>query len=626
MGSAQRVQKMIGRQDMSSPLSFLAVLACLTPGFAVAQGIEVNTAPGHYAHVGDIVAAYGPAPSLVVKTVDSATAMTLLCAADASSIDRIAVLDREITAEEYDRCIANGIKPVGQAVAWSGGQAQIVLREADALASGPHRQLFDFVVGWSEGIATPGTTPGLSPSTDAATADTAAGSPETWSTKFGVLSHERDIETWAVWQMADKDGAVIVRVFIDGLGGVASGRSAYSGYWMRYGGRGDGWPEQACAEPRADHLGGSSSVYGGIQLTFREPAPPSNWSAKYGVCDDAPAGGLAGTPIPAGATPGWLGVSLQTVTDEIAESLGLTRTVGALVADVITSGPADGSVEAGDVIWSLDGAELAGRSDLIRRVIGLPAGQTVELGVISGGNAKNVQITLGRRPASPIAGASGPAALPNPSVVLWDVPGDDNNQQIGIVGSLAVMSLSELTRTAFGIGNGATGVVVTARDGNRAGVENLKPGMLVVKIGDNDIESLADFKAALTAEADTGQLLTRVTAANGGGARFISLAIEDLNSSDRFFVTAAGVSYNRGVGDFQVHYELASAHLLAGFAIGDSFAQDMLTERWRDLHAATREAVQQRLHDAGHDPGPVDGVFGAGTRRALDSFQDSAAP
>ncbi|MCP4307558.1 MAG: PDZ domain-containing protein [bacterium] len=604
----------------------LAGVVFLIPGLAAAQGIEVNTAPGHYAQMGDIVAAFGLAPRVVVNTADSATAMTLLCTVDASSAQRIAVLDREITSEEFDRCIANGIRPVGEAVALSGGEAQIVLSEADALAGGPLRQFFDFAVGWSDVAATPETPPAPSAPAGADVANTPAASPETWATKFGVLSHERDLHTWAVWQMTDRNGEITVRVFVDGLGGVVSGRSAYSGYWMRYGGRGDGWPEQPCAEPRADHLGGTSQIYGGIQLLFGEPTPPSNWSARYGVCDRAPAGGLAGTPVPADATPGWLGVTLQTVTDEIAESLGLTRTIGALVADVISPGPAQESgIEAGDVIWKLDGAEVADAGDLVKRLIGSLAGQTIELGLIRGGNATTIRVTLAGRPASPIAAATAPAAPPRPAVVLWDVPGGDGNEQIGIVGSLAVMPLSEITRGAFNISDGAVGVVVTARDENRASAESLKPGMLIVKIGETDVESLADFKAAFTAEAaEASQLLMRVTASNGGGARFVSLAADDLRTTDRFYVTAAGVSYNRGVGDFPVHFGLATAHLLAGLALGNSFAQDILTDRWRELDLTTREVVQRRLYDAGYYPGPVDGVFGAGTRRALESLQNSA--
>ena len=94
---------------------------------------------------------------------------------------------------------------------------------------------------------------------------------------------------------------------------------------------------------------------------------------------------------------GWLGVRIQPVTDEIAESLDMDEAMGALVAGVIKGGPVDdGSILPGDVIIRFDGQDVEEMRDLPRIVAESPVGKEVEVVVIRKGKEETVSVTLGR--------------------------------------------------------------------------------------------------------------------------------------------------------------------------------------------------------------------------------------
>src|SRR5205085_12124259 len=85
----------------------------------------------------------------------------------------------------------------------------------------------------------------------------------------------------------------------------------------------------------------------------------------------------------------WLGASLQPVTPEIAAGLGVTRAVGALVASVDDGGPcAKAGLEAGDLIVSVDGTEIADPASLNYRLMTTGIGHTVSLSAMRSGEAK----------------------------------------------------------------------------------------------------------------------------------------------------------------------------------------------------------------------------------------------
>jgi serine protease Do len=99
-------------------------------------------------------------------------------------------------------------------------------------------------------------------------------------------------------------------------------------------------------------------------------------------------------------TRGWIGVQVQKVTPDMADSLGLKQADGALVAALQSNAPAArAGIVSGDVITSVNGQAIKDSRELARRVAALAPGETVRLGVVHGGSQKTVPVTLGALPS-----------------------------------------------------------------------------------------------------------------------------------------------------------------------------------------------------------------------------------
>lgn len=117
---------------------------------------------------------------------------------------------------------------------------------------------------------------------------------------------------------------------------------------------------------------------------------------------------------------GWLGVLIQEVNRDLAESFGLSRPRGALIAEVMADSPAQAAgLQAGDIVLSYDGEEVELSSDLPPMVGRTPVGETANLTVLRGGKEMELQVEIGRLPeqgsqqaSAPAGDSSGPASAP----------------------------------------------------------------------------------------------------------------------------------------------------------------------------------------------------------------------
>src|SRR5262249_12043268 len=104
---------------------------------------------------------------------------------------------------------------------------------------------------------------------------------------------------------------------------------------------------------------------------------------------------------------GWLGVRIQSITREIAESIGLKGPTGALISEPLADGPAAMSgLKSGDVITSIDAVRVENARDLGRRIAALGPERTVKLGIIRDGQEQTISVTLGRLPDEDLRKAS----------------------------------------------------------------------------------------------------------------------------------------------------------------------------------------------------------------------------
>jgi len=100
-----------------------------------------------------------------------------------------------------------------------------------------------------------------------------------------------------------------------------------------------------------------------------------------------------------GVIRGWLGVSMQDMTEELAESFNLDHAVGTLIASVLREGPADkAGIKPGDILIAVNGKSVKNSSEMLNLVAALPPGETVTVTVIRNKQEKSIPVKVGVRP------------------------------------------------------------------------------------------------------------------------------------------------------------------------------------------------------------------------------------
>ncbi|MEM1314367.1 MAG: PDZ domain-containing protein, partial [Pseudomonadota bacterium] len=191
---------------------------------------------------------------------------------------------------------------------------------------------------------------------------------------------------------------------------------------------------------------------------------------------------------------GWLGVSIQDVTPELAEALGLDAPRGALVSSVIEDGPSDGALEAGDVILAFDGDAVATSRDLPKLVAAARAGDDATVELLRDGETEALEIEIGQRGIERHAS-------------LEDADGQGGASEI--LGA-TLEALTPEAREELGLDEDAEGAVVTSMsvDGP-ASQAGLRVGDVILQVGEEAVEGLATLDEAL-AEHDGSAALVKV--------------------------------------------------------------------------------------------------------------------
>ena len=216
------------------------------------------------------------------------------------------------------------------------------------------------------------------------------------------------------------------------------------------------------------------------------------------------------------ARRGWLGVRIQTVTDEIAQGLGLPRASGALVASLSENGPAaKGKIEVGDVILSFSGQPITEMRRLPRVVAETAVGKSVTVEVWRKGAKMTLKVTLGEFPQDNQQLASGTPVGPTP-VAAVEVLG------------LKLASLTQELRQRYNLGKGVNGVVVTAVEpGSPAAEKQIRPGDIIRKIGpaQSSVTSPAEVKLQVEKARKSPMSTVLVLVEREGNQRFVALKI-----------------------------------------------------------------------------------------------------
>ncbi len=214
---------------------------------------------------------------------------------------------------------------------------------------------------------------------------------------------------------------------------------------------------------------------------------------------------------------GWLGVRIQTVTDEIAESLALPEARGALVASVTEGGPAEqAGIEAGDVILSFDERPVEEMRRLPRLVAETAVDRRVTVQVWRGGEQRSVNVTLGELEEAEAQGLL--AALPGDA-------GPSGEGEVDTLG-LTLSGVTEDLRQRFGLGDDSAGVLITGVQSNSAaGRKGLQAGELILEVGQEPVSSPQDVSRMVQAAREAGRQSVLLLIEREGDLRFVALSI-----------------------------------------------------------------------------------------------------
>jgi len=219
---------------------------------------------------------------------------------------------------------------------------------------------------------------------------------------------------------------------------------------------------------------------------------------------------------------GWLGVRIQPVTEDIAESLGMDAARGALVAGIIQGGPADnGLIQPGDVIVSFNGRAIRQMRDLPRIVAESPVGQTVDVVLVRDGEERTVEITLGR-----LEDADTAAAVTGEDMTD-DMPAPDAVETVSVLG-MTVAELGSELRSSFDIADDIRGVVITeVEPGSVADERGIQPGEVITEIAQEAVSTPQEVQARIAALRDQGRRNALLMLSNGSGElRFVTLRMD----------------------------------------------------------------------------------------------------
>jgi serine protease Do len=214
---------------------------------------------------------------------------------------------------------------------------------------------------------------------------------------------------------------------------------------------------------------------------------------------------------------GWLGVRIQTVTDEIAETLGLKSTGGALVASVLDKGPAEkANIHAGDVILEFDGKPIDNMRRLPRLVAETEVGKEVPVKIWRNNKEMTVRVTVAALAEEEETVAQKAA----PSL------GSIEKETVAALG-ITVASINDRLRSEFNLDDDAKGVVITTVDPRGpAAAEGIKAGDIIVEVSQEPVQAPGEVVNRVKAAKDSGRKSILLLVEGEAGLRFVALRLD----------------------------------------------------------------------------------------------------
>lgn len=218
---------------------------------------------------------------------------------------------------------------------------------------------------------------------------------------------------------------------------------------------------------------------------------------------------------------GWLGVSIQPVTDDIAESLSMKTARGALVGGITPNGPAQKSgLKVGDVILSFDKKPVAKMRDLPRIVADTPVGKAIETVVLRKGKEKTIQVTVGRL-------EDGEKLIAANQKKNGEAAPDAKPEKIVALG----MTFDEITdenKKKYKLADSVKGVLITnVEAGSVAAEKGIRAGSVLSEIAQEAVNTPREVTQRLaTLKKDGRKKALLLVSGNDGQLTFVVLSVE----------------------------------------------------------------------------------------------------
>ncbi|MBV8978101.1 MAG: Do family serine endopeptidase [Alphaproteobacteria bacterium] len=212
---------------------------------------------------------------------------------------------------------------------------------------------------------------------------------------------------------------------------------------------------------------------------------------------------------------GWLGVEIQSITPEIASSLGMKEPKGAIIASVVQGGPAaKAGLQQGDVVLAVNGKAVEDSRDLSRRIAAITAGSNATLTVNRGGKAEQIVAHIAPRKDEKVASNEEPQPGGGPAAATGEAMG------------LGLAAVTPQTRRMFNLDDAAQGVLITKVDPDSdAADKGLQPGDVVMSLSNKVVRTPQDIQRGISEAQTLGRKSVLLLVATSNGSRYVAVDI-----------------------------------------------------------------------------------------------------
>lgn len=209
---------------------------------------------------------------------------------------------------------------------------------------------------------------------------------------------------------------------------------------------------------------------------------------------------------------GWLGVHIQAVTKDLAESIGMDHAEGAIIASVTQDSPAaKAGLKQGDVIVKVDGTEIKKLHELPRLIAGIPAGKVAKVTVLRNGDQKTVDVRIGKMPS-------------NEKLASAKSSAESKTAHLG----MQLATIDNSLRSRFQIPESANGVLVTNVDQDSVAADKgIRPGDIISQVSGHKVDEPAQVAKAVENASDHHKKAVLMLIRRNGNDLYVALPLRN---------------------------------------------------------------------------------------------------